>query len=115
MSKQMKKDNLANNGQEKGKLRFSIKMLIMSAISVPMLTVCVVIVYFASLTLRAGMEDENIVSLRGIATGALMSLDYYSGDYQLKGEELYKGSYNVTKNMDLIDYYAKVKNKLKLT
>ena len=107
MSKQMKNNNIESNVKEKGKRHFSIKWTIMSAVSIPMLTVCVVIVLFASMTLRAGLEDESIRSLKGVATGILMSLDYYDGNYQLKGEDLYKGNHNVSKNMELIDYYAK--------
>lgn len=106
MSEQMKKNDSTNNSQEKGKIRFSIKALIMSAISFPMLTVCVVIVFFASLTLRAGLEDEVFLALEGIATGTMMSLDNYSGDFSLKGDDLYKGSHNISKNMDTLDFYA---------
>ncbi len=107
MSKQMKNSGIESNVREKQKRRFSIKWLIVSAISIPMLTVCVVIVLFSSMTLRAGLEDESLRSLKGIATGALMALDYYDGNYQLKGEDLYKGTHNVSKDMELLDYYAK--------
>lgn len=90
--------------KKKKKFRFGVKALILTIASVPMLTACVVVVYFSSLTLQTGLEEQVFDGLRGIATAVSNFYDEVDeGEYELKGEELYKGDYNVTQNVAVLD------------
>jgi len=72
-----------------------------------MLVTCVIITVFAGFTMEQGMQNEVFITLRGVATGALISLDNASMDaFRLVGDELYKGDYNVSQNMAALDNYA---------
>lgn len=94
-------------GNEKKKFRLNVRLLVYMMTTVPMLTVAIVVVYFSSLTLRAGLEDEVLDGLKGIATAASYSYDEVDeGEYKLVGEELYKGTYNVTENIAVLDKIA---------
>ncbi len=102
-----RKKLMENQATKKSKRRLGVKTLVLTLTSVPMLIGCIVLAFFASLTMRAGIQDEVFDTLKGAATGALLALDNMDLDeFQLVGDDLYKGTYNVTQNMDGIDYYA---------
>lgn len=93
--------------KNKTNLRSSVKMLVISITTLPLLLACIMITFFAGWTLDKGIQDEVFTGLRNAATGALLSLDNISSEsFRLEGEDLYKGKFNVTQNMDGIDYYA---------
>ena len=93
--------------KKKSNRRFGVKWLVISITTLPLLLACIIITFFAGLTLEKGLQDEVFTGLRNAATGALLSLDNVSTEsFNMVGEELYKGDYNVTQNMAEIDYYA---------
>ncbi len=93
--------------KNKSKKRFGVKMLVISLTSIPLLVTCIIITFFAGWTMKRGMQDEVFTTLRGAATGALLALDNMDLDeFRMVGEDLYKGDYNVSQNMEGIDYYA---------
>lgn len=86
----------------------SIKLLILAITTLPLLLACVIITVFASWTVSKGIETQVLDGLKSAATGALLSLDSISAEsFNMVGDDLYKGDYNVSQNMDGIDYYAK--------
>lgn len=87
--------------------RLGVKWLVISITTVPLLLACIIITFFSGWTLDKGLQDEVFTGLRNAATGALLSLDNISTEsFHLEGEDLYKGTFNVTQNMDGIDQYA---------
>lgn len=93
--------------KNKSKRRFGVRWMVLSITVLPLLISCVITTFFASLTMETGMQKEVFTTLESAATGALLALDNVSMDaFRLVGDDLYKGSYNVTKNMDAIDRYA---------
>ncbi len=87
--------------------RSSIKWHILAISTLPLLFACVVIIIFASWTMERGFTDQVFEGLQGAATGILLTLDNVSGEsFQVQDGDLYKGTYNVSQNMDGIDYYA---------
>lgn len=87
--------------------RFGVKWLVLSIASLPLLIACIVITFFAGLTMTKGMQNETFTTLKSAATGALLALDNVSmEEFRLVGEDLYKGDYNISQNMEAIDYYA---------
>lgn len=95
--------------QKKGKTRRldSIKTVIMSIATLPLLAACVIITLVASLTMLKGLQNQVFASLKCSATGALLSLDNISAEgFRLVGQDLYKGSFNISQNMGGFDYFA---------
>ena len=93
--------------KKKSNRRFGVKWLVVSITTLPLLWACIIITFFAGWTLDKGLQDEVFTGLRNAATAALLSLDNVSTEsFNLVGEELYKGDFNVTQNMEGIDYYA---------
>lgn len=93
--------------KNKSNRRFGVRWLILTITSLPLLVTCIIITFFASLTMEKGMQNEVFTTLRGVATGALLALDNASMDaFRLVGDDLYKGDYNVSQNMGEIDNYA---------
>ena len=93
--------------KKKKKFRLDVKTLILMMTSLPMLAMGVIVVYFASLTLRTGLEDQVLDGLKGIATAASYSYDEVdAGEYHMDGDELHKGDYNVTQNIAVLDKIA---------
>lgn len=96
-----------NSIQKKNMKRFSVKRCILTITTLPLLFACIMITICASWTMEKGMESEVFSGLKGAVTGALLSMDNVSREsFHLVGDELYKGDYNVTQNMDGLDYYA---------
>ena len=54
--------------KDKNNKRFGIKGVIVSISAVPVLIVGIIVTIFASLTMRAGVEDQVFKGLKGIAT-----------------------------------------------
>lgn len=100
------------NEQNKLGRRFSIKWLVISLVSLPMLLTCIVIVTVSTMTLRQGMESETFKTLEALARGTMLALDgVSSGDYSMQGDDLYKGEINLSEQMGaLVDNYATANN-----
>lgn len=96
------------NEQNKTDRRFSIKWLVISLVSLPMMMACIVIVTVSTLTLRQGMESETFKTLEALARGTMFALDgVSSGEYSMQGDDLYKGDVNLSQEMGaLVDNYA---------
>lgn len=96
------------NEQNKTGRRFSIKWLVISLVSLPMMMACIVIVTVSTLTLRQGMESETFKTLEALARGTMLALDgVSSGEYSMQGDDLYKGDVNLSQEMSaLVDNYA---------
>ncbi len=96
------------NEQNKTGRRFSIKLLVISLVSLPMMMACIVIVTVSTLTLRQGMESETFKTLEALARGTMLALDgVSSGEYSMQGDDLYKGDVNLSQEMGaLVDNYA---------
>lgn len=87
--------------------RSGIKLLILSIATVPLLLACFILTFFAERTINESLQTQIFNGLRSVATGALFSLDNVSAEsFHLEGTDLYKGDYNVSQNMNGIDYYA---------
>ena len=88
------------NEQNKTGRRFSIKWLVISLVSLPMMMACIVIVTVSTLTLRQGMESETFKTLEALARGTMLALDgVSSGEYSMQGDDLYKGNVNLSRDM----------------
>lgn len=100
------------NEQNKLGHRFSIKWLVISLVSLPMLLACIVIVTVSTMTLRQGMESETYKTLEAMARGTELALDgVSSGDYSMQGDDLYKGEVNLSEQMgELVENYARANN-----
>ncbi|MDE7183756.1 MAG: cache domain-containing protein [Lachnospiraceae bacterium] len=100
------------NEQNKTGRRFSIKWLVIALVSLPMMMACIVIVTVSTMTLRQGMESETFKTLEALARGTMLALDgVSSGEYSMKGEDLYKGDVNLSQEMgELVDNYADANN-----
>lgn len=100
------------NEQNKLGRRFSVRWLVISLVSLPMMLACIVIVAVSATTIRQGMESETFKTLEAIARGTMLALDgVSSGDYSMQGEDLYKGDVNISQEMSaLVDNYASANN-----
>ena len=96
------------NEQNKLGRRFSIKWLVISLVSLPMMLACVLIVSISTMTLEQGMESETYKTLEAMARGTELALDGVSdGDYSMQGSDLYKGNVNLSQEMGaLVENYA---------
>lgn len=103
---------LLMNEQNKVGRRFSIKWLVITLVSLPMLLATIVIVSVSTMTLRQGMESETYKTLEAMARGTELALDGVSdGEYSMQGEDLYKGDVNISESMsDLVEQYANASN-----
>lgn len=102
---------MKKQSNNKSSRRFGVKTMILSIATMPMLLACVIITFFASWTLENGMKSQALIGLKSTATGALLSLDNISKEsFHLVNNELYKGNFNVSQNMDGLDHYAKSNN-----
>ena len=92
--------------------RFSIKWLVISLVSLPMMLACIVIVSVSTLALKQGMESETFKTLKALATGTMLALDgVSSGNYSMQGDDLYKGEVNLSVELgELVDHYASSNN-----
>lgn len=101
--------------KKKKKFRMDVRTMVLSATAVPLLTTCIILTLFSSLTIREGLEDKVLEGLKGITTTTSIVLNEVdAGDYRFDGENLYKGKYNITENIALLDEIA-TKNENVLT
>lgn len=100
------------NEQNKLGRRFSIKWLVISLVSLPMMLACIIIVTVSTMTLRQGMESETYKTLEAVSRGTILALDGVSkGDYSLVGEDVYKGDVNISQELgSLVEHYASSNN-----
>ena len=101
--------------KDKSKFRMGVKGLVIAITAVPLVIVCVFVTFFASWTMDTGISDEVFDGLRGIGTSlgyALYELD--PGPFTFDGENLYKGSYNITENIAFLDRIA-MENEVEVT
>lgn len=93
--------------KNKKKFRFSVNVIVLTITSLPLLAACLLITYFSGLTLKAGMNDQVLDGLKGIATAASYTMNEVDGgEYHLVDDVLYKGKYNVTENIAVLDKVA---------
>lgn len=96
----MKKQNI----REK---RIEISKLMLLAVAVPMFVLAFIITCYANLKMRTGMENLEISALRAIAyTVEDMFEKVDGGEYHLVEDELYKGEFNLSQSMDILDKIA---------
>ena len=93
--------------KKKKKLRMDVRTMVLCATSIPLLLACAILTIFSAMTIREGLEDKVLEGLKGIATATSISLDQMDpGDYRFDGENFYKGKFNITKNIALMDEIA---------
>lgn len=97
----MKKKN-----QKRGKVgvRSSLVRNITGIALLPLIVMAVILTIVGINGIRDGMQDQKLDALKSMTValeGALDSID--QGDYSLKGEDLHKGSYNLTEHVDVLD------------
>lgn len=97
------KNSIKNVNEKK---RFSIKALVLTVTSLPLLIACVIIVFFSAWTLDTGIEAEALDGLKAVASGATLAMESIHGDYSLQGEDVYVGDVNITQNVSFVDSYA---------
>lgn len=100
----MKKTNRMN--QKKGKIgmRSSLVRNITGIALLPLIVMAVILTAVGINSIQDGMQDEKLDALKSITValeGALDCID--SGEYSLEGEDLLKGSYNLTEHVDMLD------------
>lgn len=101
--------SLMEKQKMKRKLRFGIKEFVVVSVALPVIIASFVITMFASTTLRSGLEDESLSTLKGVMTSLAYSLDQIDeGEYFYDGTDLYKGKYNITQNLEYFDQIANV-------
>lgn len=87
------------------KFRFGIREIVIGAVAVPLMILCLVLVYMSSLTLRTALESKALENLRNVAaTSAIAVYAIADGDFHLVDGDLYKGDFNVTKNTETLDH-----------
>lgn len=80
---------------------------IILASSLPMILLGVVITIYAIQVLIEGMQKEATNALNYVCQSVIASYDALDpGDYHMEGDDLYKGDYCITENMDVIDTYT---------
>ncbi len=100
MGMQMKKRD-----KKARKIGMRTMMLLFSSTAVAITAVLITI--FSSLVVRQGLESEALDGLRAVATTVAYSINELSaGGFELKGEDLYKGNYNITANSEYLDNIA---------
>ena len=73
----------------------------------PMVIMVTCITVYAISTMRSMVHDSTMEGLENLCRSvyaAYASLD--AGDYRLEGEVLFKGDYNVSENVDIIDSFV---------
>ena len=74
---------------------------------IPMIILGVVISVYAINVMKNALKDEAIRSLSYLCESVMAAYDGFApGDYRLEGEDLYKGDYSITDNMEVIDSFT---------
>ncbi len=93
--------------QKRKKFRLNVKMLILMIATVPLLVACIVLVLLSNNVMTEGLDTQVLDGLKGIAIATSYSYDEVDlGEYHLKGDKLYKGNYNITDNITVLDKIA---------
>ncbi|MDE6568036.1 MAG: cache domain-containing protein, partial [Lachnospiraceae bacterium] len=90
--------------KEKTGMRYSVVHTITGIALLPLIVMAVVLTVVGINSIQDGMQDEKLEALKSMTIaleGALDSID--SGEYSLEGEDLHKGSYNLTEHVDMLD------------
>ena len=96
------------NKKKKG-LSVLAKIILMCLL--PMIILGAVITIYSVDALTKGMQSEALTSLSYLCQSVSASYDALDpGDYYMEGDKLFKGSYPVTDNEDIIDSYTKDTN-----
>ncbi|MCH5252670.1 MAG: methyl-accepting chemotaxis protein [Lachnospiraceae bacterium] len=91
----------------KKKVKISLKWEFLGVSVLPMLILAVIITLYAVNSLQTNMKEEALAGLEDVChsvDAAYTALD--AGDYVLQGDDLMKGTVNVTQNETLIDNFA---------
>lgn len=92
------------NKKKKG-LSVLAKIILMCAL--PMIILGIIITVYSVNVLVAGMQSEAVTSLNYLCQSISASYDAIdSGDWHMDGENLYKGDFSVSDNVDVIDSYT---------
>ena len=93
--------------KKKKKFRMDVKTMVLCTTSVPLLTACIILTFFSSLTIREGLEDKVLEGLKGITSATCVVLEEVdTGDYRMVSDALFKGKYNITENIAFLDKIA---------
>lgn len=88
----------------KKKVKVSFKAKVMMGALIPLVFAIVILNVYVLHSMRVGMEDEVLTGLEELCYSVSASYDAISdGDFSLEGENLMKGSYDVTENENVID------------
>lgn len=90
--------------QGKMGMRSSLVRNITGIALLPLVIMAVILTIVGINSIRDGMQDQKLDALKSMTValeGALESID--SGEYSLEGEDLHKGSYNLTEHVEVLD------------
>ena len=93
-----------NQKKEKTGMRYSVVHTITGIALLPLIVMAVILTVVGINSIQDGMQDEKLDALKAMTValeGALDAVD--QGEYTLKGEDLHKGSYNLTEHVDMLD------------
>lgn len=84
--------------------KVSIKVRILSVMLTAVLLIAVGSIY----VMRSGMQREALTGLQELSQCVMASYDAIAaGDYRMEGDVLYKGEYNVSENLEVLDNMVK--------
>ena len=93
-----------NKKQGKAGMRSSLVRNIIGIALLPLVIMAVILTVVGINSIRDGMQDQKLDALKSMTValeGALDSID--QGEYSLDGEDLHKGSYNLTEHVEVLD------------
>lgn len=93
-----------NKKQGKAGMRSSLVRNITGIALLPLVIMAVILTVVGINSIRDGMQDQKLDALKSMTValeGALDSID--QGEYSLDGEDLHKGSYNLTEHVEVLD------------
>ncbi len=93
-----------NQKKEKTGMRYSVVHTITGIALLPLIVMAVILTVVGINSIQDGMQDEKLDALKAMTValeGALDAVD--QGEYTLEGEDLHKGSYNLTEHVDMLD------------
>lgn len=89
-------------------MKVSIKAKVLSAALIPLILVVIVIAVYAVSALRTAMQNETLEGLRKLCHSVDAAYAAVSdGDYTMAGDNLTKGSYDITAKEEIIDSFVK--------
>lgn len=89
------------------KTKFGIMTKLLLVVIIPLVVVAMGVLIVVYFSITSSLEESAITSLKTTATSIKAAYDGIDdGDYVLKGDDLYKGKYNITANADVMDTYV---------